>query len=410
MTPAVVVTGMGVRCHNVRSLRGLWERVLSAKSGLKSDAPFDTAKFRCNLNVITDPDTARADLAADWPAIAARLPERCPRGMIFGASAAAEALTQADLTGCGDIALSIGTTSGSDFDGFSSANSDGRPYEGPLRYARPHGTLEGLAEIFGLSGPQAQISNACASSVGAIVHAIAMLRSGRARQVLAGGVDHAREADYAGFNALRAMSGTAIRAMDKDRDGMIIGDGAALLLLEFEDSARVRGAGILGRIEGFGLASDAFHATRPRPEGLAAAVRGALDMAVWDPTGPDYVNCHGTGTPANDVTEAAALRKSLGGRAMPAMSSTKTVTGHLLGTAAAIEAILTILILRNGIAPRMPHSKVKDDAIDFPVAIGRTISLPKGGRALSTTLGFGGSSACLALSGGFEGTPERTAQ
>lgn len=399
MTPdmTLVITGFGAACHLSPDTGALWARLVARHAGLKPEAPFDTAAFRARNNTITDPATVRATLAARAPELAARLPEDPPRGLVYGLAAATEALTMAGLAPGGaalpdGIGLSLGTTSGSDFDRFAA----GAPGIDPA-LASPDGVITALAAALGLNGPRAQISNACTSSAAAIVQGAAMILSGRAETVLVGGADHARPADFAGFNALRAMSPQACRAFDRDRDGMIIGDGAAILVLERAKTAARRGARVLARLEGFGLASDAHHATRPRPEGLAQAIRAALAMAARRPEDYGYVNCHGTGTPANDITEAEAITAVFGtGPGAPVLSSTKTVTGHLLGSAAALEAVITLLILRAGLIPEMAHSVTPDPDIALPLALGR--SHPLGARcALSTTLGFGGSNACLAF-------------
>lgn len=393
MSRSIVITGFGAACHATPDTAALWHRLLARRAGLKPEAPFDTKGFRCRNNTITDPQTARRTLASRAPQLEARLAETPPPALVHGLLAAQEAMAMAGLAAgdTGQIGLALGTTSGSQFDAFC-AGETANP-----AFACPDSVLRALARTLGIGGPQAQISNACTSSAAAIVHGIGMILSGRAETVLAGGADHARAADFAGFNALRAMSPSACRAFDQNRDGMIVGDGAALLVLETETAAARRGARVLARLEGFGLASDAHHATRPRPEGLVQAIRAALAMAARAPAEIGYVNCHGTGTPANDITEATALEQVFGpGPQAPALSSTKTVTGHLLGSAAALEAVITVLILRAGLVPQMAHSEIPDPGIALPLALGR--SLPLTARcALSTTLGFGGSNACLAF-------------
>lgn len=400
MNPAIVITGIGAACHQALDTAELWDRLAAAEPGWKVDAPFDTASFRCRLNAITDPAEARAALKVRAPWLAAQLPAGAARSLPFGLLAGIEALTMAgidpDLIPVGMV---IGTTSGNDMDGFAAdddADSDAAAIDSVLAQT---------ARLLGASGPRAQISNACTSGAVAIIHAAGMLMAGRARAVLAGGIDHARAADFAGFNAIRAMSPTALCAFDRDRDGMMIGDGAAFLLMEREGDALRRGAHILARLDGFGLTCDAFHATRPQPQGMTRAVRAALAMSSANGDAEKikaevgYVNCHGTGTPANDATEAEALAAVFEDAATrPVLSSTKTTTGHLLGTAAAIEAVITVLIMNKGLVPRMAGSTEPDPAVAFPMAMGRDVQLRPGSRALSTTLGFGGINACLSFS------------
>jgi len=392
MNTRICITGIGAACHRAFGIDALWQRLLDRVAGLKQDAPFPVDHFRCKWNTICDPVDARRKLTARNPEMAELLPEEAPAGLVYGLIAAVEAI---ELAGLGQdsqrrFGLVLGTTSGGLFDRFSA----GETVDPTL--SAPHSILSILARILRLSGPVAQISNACTSSAAAITHAAGMIIQGRAEIVLCGGADHARAADFAGFNALRAMSSTSCKPFDVDRDGMIIGDGAAILVLESEASALHRGANILAVLDGFGLSSDAFHSTRPRPEGLARAVRSALKMAGKGLDDIGYVNCHGTGTPHNDKTEIAALGHVFSGIDRPVISSTKSTTGHLLGSAAALEAVIVILALSKGLVPQMAHTRHTDPEIgfDFPVGSHRHL---KGQRALSTTLGFGGSNACLAF-------------
>lgn len=388
----IVVTGIGAACLNAPDTPTLWQRLLDRDAGLKEGAHFDTAPFRCRRNTMADTARIRAVLTRRRPDIAQALPDQSSRALIHGLAAATEALAMTKaLPRAMRVGLSIGTTSGSDFDRFCAGDSPGMD----PALAMPHAVLFAMADSLSLTGPVSQISNACTSGAAAIVQGVGMLRAGRADAVLAGGVDQARPADFAGFNALRAMSPRDCRAFDAHRDGMIIGDGAALLLLETERSARARGANVLARLDGFGLTSDAYHSTRPQPEGLQRAIRQALAMSGSEAGAVGYVNCHGTGTPANDVVEAEAIAQVFDQPDdAPVISSTKTVTGHLLGTAAAIEAVITILALRHGLVPPMAHSDTPDPAIALPMALGRAVPLDRR-SALSTTLGFGGSNACL---------------
>lgn len=402
----IVITGIGVACLNTIDTKALWQRLLDRDHGLKEDAHFDTAPFRCRRNTITDTATIEAELLRRRPDLSGVLADKPPRALVHGLTAATEALTMAGLpisaadmvTERPRIGLSIGTTSGSEFDRFCAAAEEGSDSSINPAMAAPHAVARSLAMTLGLDEPVSQISNACTSSAAAIIHGIGMLISGRVDAVLTGGVDQVRPADFAGFNALRAMSPRACRAFDRDRDGMIIGDGAALLLLESETAARKRGAPILAILDGYGLTSDAFHATKPRPEGLQRAIQQCLAMSDQPRERIGYVNCHGTGTPINDVIEAQAIASVFDDQTtVPVISSTKTVTGHLLGTAAALEAVITILILRHGLVPQMAHSEIPDPAITLPLALGRSVAIQKR-SALSTTLGFGGSNACLMFS------------
>lgn len=394
------ITGLGAHCRAGPDVPALWRRLVAQESSLRQDAPFAVSDFRCRANAISDPREALAELRRRHPDLAAALSPSAPQSLCAGLLAAQEALACAGLDGAAAeaLALVIGTTSGSAFDAFQ----EERVPSEDAADACPHANLAAIARALRLTGPTAQISNACTSSAAAIVHAAGMILSGRVDAALCGGVDHARRADFAGFNALRAMSGDCCRAFDVDRDGMIIGDGGAFLVIEELSHALARGARPLACLDGFGLSADGFHATRARPEGLSRAVAEAFRMARAaagaTPDAIAYVNCHGTGTPANDVTEARALEPHFPEGSRPVLSSTKTATGHLLGTAAALEAVITILVMRHAFVPAMPNSRVADPEIAFPLALGRAVHLEDGACALSTTLGFGGSNACLAFS------------
>lgn len=391
MSERIAITGIGAVTHSAYGVDEVWNRLMGRLANLKADAPFDMDGMRSVQNTIVDPNWSRHFLSRRFPVTEFALPKDTSAGTVHGAGAAAEALAMAGLDtagAAGFIGLVLGTTSGGNFDAF--VDGDTHNIEASVQ----HASLTTLATIFGISGPIAQISNACTSSAAAIIHAVGMLRQGRVERVLVGGADHARRADFAGFNALRAMSSTKCRAFDKDRDGMIIGDGAAMLVIETEASAKRRCAKVLAWIDGFGLSSDGEHPTRPSPDGLSRAISYALHSDAVERNQISYVNCHGTGTPHNDVTEAKALSEHFASDARPLLSSTKTTTGHLLGTAAALEAVITVMVLRQRQTPPMSHTETLDPAIEFPVALDNPHPV-EGDYALSTTLGFGGANACL---------------
>ena len=253
-----------------------------------------------------------------------------------------------------------------------------------------------LCNAFDFCGPITTISNACASGANAIGHAFEMLRNGRAEKVLSGGYDALCQLTFAGFDSLQALSPTPCRPFDAQRDGLTLGEGAAVLTLETFSHAQKRGAEILGEIIGYGAATDTHHLTQPHPEGNAAfaAMTAACDCANISPEQVDYVNAHGTATPHNDATESAAINRWAGARAktLP-VSSTKSGIGHLLGAAGAVEAVVCLMALRGQfLPPQLSPGKI-DPACHFHIV--REPMDKKIEIALSNSFGFGGANASL---------------
>jgi 3-oxoacyl-[acyl-carrier-protein] synthase II len=255
-----------------------------------------------------------------------------------------------------------------------------------------------LADAFGFAGPITIIANACASGANAIGAAWELLRRGQAERALTGGYDALSQLVFSGFDSLQALSPTQCRPFDSRRDGLALGEGAAVLTLETLDYARRRGAVILGEIVGYGAATDLHHLTQPHPEGTAAvaSMTEACASAKVNPGQIDYVNAHGTGTVLNDSAEAAAINSWAGARAatLP-VSSTKASIGHLLGAAGAIEALVCLMALREQWLPPMATVQTADPLCKFPV-----VTKPAEGRltyALTNSFGFGGANASLIL-------------
>jgi 3-oxoacyl-[acyl-carrier-protein] synthase II len=255
-----------------------------------------------------------------------------------------------------------------------------------------------MAEAFCFSGPITIIANACASGANAVGHAFELVRSGQAQRVLAGGYDALSHLVFAGFDSLQAVSTTQCRPFDAARDGLGLGEGAAMLCLESMEYAQSRGANILGEIAGYGAAADPHHLTQPDPQGDAAfeAMSAACDSAGITPSQIDYINAHGTGTPLNDSAEALAIRKLSGAecRQMP-VSSTKSSVGHLLGAAGAIEAVVCLMALREGWLPPTTTLRETDPQCVFPLVREPTRAEPD--YVLSNSFGFGGANAALVL-------------
>lgn len=287
----------------------------------------------------------------------------------------------------------MGTTSGGMTLGeeFYRALAAGRPAWAETRRVQaymPHRPAGQAMDALGLRAPLRIVSTACASGTDAIGLACRMIRAGTARRVLAGGYDALAELVFAGFDCLRASTGDKCRPFDAKRDGLALGEGAALLCLEQNPGAALR-------VTGYGSAADTHHLTQPHPSGSGPleAMRRALAMAGADPGSVDYINAHGTGTPLNDASEARAILR-LCPRAP--VSSTKGMTGHALGAAGAIEAVFSALALREGFLPANINFTATEPDLPLDI-VANAIREKKPRRVLSNSFGFGGANASLVL-------------
>lgn len=250
-------------------------------------------------------------------------------------------------------------------------------------------------ETFGISAPCEVIANACASGTNAIGHAFECVRSGRYERVLSGGYDAISELVFVGFDSLQASTPEKCRPFDRDRSGMVLGEGAAILALENLDSAQRRGATILAELIGYGISTDNFHLTQPNPSGIAArrAMEDALASAGISAAAVDYINAHGTATPLNDAAEGKAIRELFGNTAV---SSTKSMMGHSLGAAGAIEAIVCLLALQQQFLPPNINFRAPDEDVDLAIVANESRSAALH-TALSNSFGFGGANASIVM-------------
>ena len=250
-------------------------------------------------------------------------------------------------------------------------------------------------EAFGISAPCQVIANACASGTNAIGHAFECVRSGRYQRVLAGGYDALSELVFVGFDSLQASTPEKCRPFDRDRTGMVLGEGAAVLALENLDAARARGARVLAEIIGYGISTDNFHMTQPDPSGIGPrqAMERALGSANISADVVDYINAHGTATAFNDAAEGKAI-SALFDR-VP-VSSTKSMMGHSLGAAGAIEAIICLLALQHQFLPPNINFHAADEDIDLNVVANEAQSAVLR-TVLSNSFGFGGTNASILM-------------
>ncbi|HEY1583155.1 MAG TPA: beta-ketoacyl-[acyl-carrier-protein] synthase family protein [Chthoniobacterales bacterium] len=259
----------------------------------------------------------------------------------------------------------------------------------------PQKPVADALEAAGLTSPCQVIANACASGTNAIGHAFECIRSGRYDRILTGGYDAISELVFVGFDSLQAATPEKCRPFDVARSGLVLGEGAALLALENLEQAEARGAEILAEITGYGISTDNHHLTQPHPSGIGPrqAMERALQSAGLAPEEIGYVNAHGTATPFNDAAEGKAIAELFG--RVP-VSSTKGMMGHSLGAAGAIEAVFTILAMRDHFLPANINFRVADPALDLNIVANR-IRSAKTSAALSNSFGFGGTNASIVI-------------
>ena len=239
------------------------------------------------------------------------------------------------------------------------------------------------------------IANACASGTNAIGHGFDCIRSGRYERVLTGGYDGLSELVFVGFDSLQASTPERCRPFDRERTGLVLGEGAAILLLENFDSAQARGAKIVAELMGYGISTDNHHLTQPDPSGSGPrqAMEGALQSAKISAVEIDYINAHGTATPFNDAAEGKAIADLFDG---VALSSTKGMMGHSLGAAGAVEAIFCLLALQYQFLPANINFRLPDEDVDLDIVANEARSA-KLGAVLSNSFGFGGTNASIVL-------------
>ena len=401
-THRVVVTGIGVvTAHGV----GKALNAAGFRSGRRALGPitvFDTTGLRVHHG-------GEAPLTADLPACG--LTQR----QLHRLDRAAQLLVLAGLESLADSGwdralreqagvLSLGTSAAGMSLGEAyyrrKASAPGRQRQLAhlAQLYQPSGQARLLADATGLQAGVHIIANACASGSNAIGHAFHLVKQGRVRRAVAGGYDALSHLVFAGFDSLQALSTTLPRPFAADRDGLALGEGAAVLTLERLEDALARGATIWGEIVGYGASTDLHHLTQPHPEGEAAlrSMSAACAEAGWSPGEVDYINAHGTGTPLNDSAEGAAIGRWAGEAVNRVrVSSTKGSVGHLLGGAGAVEAALCLLALREGWVPPNVPVETLDPVCAFELVQTPT-DLPLQ-RVLSNSFGFGGANATLAF-------------
>jgi 3-oxoacyl-[acyl-carrier-protein] synthase II len=404
----VVVTGVGAITPIGNTPAQYWEGLLSGRNGIDYITLFDASSHDCRIAGEVknfDPHEYMDRKEA----------KRMDRFSQFGVSAAKQALLDAKLTINELNAEQIGVMIGSGIGGLKVLEDQQTVYlnRGPDRcspFMIPMmiaNMAAGLTAIhIGAKGPNSCTVTACAAGSNAIGDAFRLIQGGYAQAMICGGTEAAiTPLGVAGFAACKALSfrnddpARACRPFDRDRDGFVMGEGAGILVLEELQHAISRGARIYAEMVGYGMTCDAYHITSPVPggEGAARAIRLALKDAELNPEQVSYINAHGTSTPANDSTETAAMKKALGDHAYKiAVSSTKSMTGHLLGGSGGIEAVATVLAIANDKIPPTINLENPDPECDLDY-VANSSRAQKIEVALSNSFGFGGHNVTLAF-------------
>lgn len=411
----VVVTGMGIVCPLGLGVEHVWRRLINSESGIGAIQAFDTKDLPCKVAGQIpqgSKDEGRLDIS-EW--IPVKDQKKMDRFIHFGIVAAAEAVEDSGWVPETDEERCVtGVMIGSGIGGLQTIYEGSvLVHEGRARRLSPFFIPSALINLvsgqvsirYGFKGPNHSAVTACATGVHAIGDAARLIMLGDADVMVAGGAEAAVcELGIAGFCASRALStgfndqpAKASRPWDKDRDGFVMGEGAGVLVLEEYEHAKRRGAKIYAEVSGYGLSGDAHHITAPaeKHEGALRAMRAALRNGGVAASEIQYVNAHGTSTPMGDDLELEAVEQLFGDHAKNvAMSSTKSATGHLLGAAGAIEAVFSILALRDGVAP--PTLNLDEPSRESPIdRVPHTAQERPIRTALSNSFGFGGTNASV---------------
>ena len=394
----VAVTGLGILCALGNSVAECWTKLVSGETGIFPLTDPGTPPYKFQLgaqardfnpnNHFSEKDLLLIERFAQMAIVAAR-----------------QAVTQSGLTFCGSVAdrtaIITGSSVGGQFAeeaGYYRLYKENNPRVAPLTIPRTmsNAGASAISVEYSITGPVYTISTACASSNHAIGQAFWMVRNGQVLAAIAGGSEAVfAEGLLRAWEAMRVVSAQPCRPFSADRNGLTLGEGAAMLVLENRDHAVARGAKIFGEIIGFGMSSDAHHITQPCVDGPSKAMRWALADAGIAPERVDYINAHGTGTLANDVTETQAIRTVFAERADNILvSSTKSMHGHTLGAAGAIEAAVTLLALHHGVAPPTINFNKPDPSCNLNLVLGQAQAAPLD-IALSNTFAFGGLNATV---------------
>jgi 3-oxoacyl-[acyl-carrier-protein] synthase II len=401
-----VVTGLGIISPIGNTVAEAWERALAGTPGIARISRFDASRLSSQIAG----EVKGFDVT---PYMSAKEARRMDTFIHYGMAAGLQAWRDAALQVTPDNAERVGVNFGSGIGGLPMIESMHAELQanGPRRISPffiPGTIINMIAGLLsietGAKGPNLAMVTACTTSTHCIGEAAKAIRYGEADVMIAGGSEAVvTELAIGGFAAARALStrnddpATASRPWDKERDGFVLGEGAGSVVLEEYEHARARGAKIYCEVAGYGVSADAHHMTAPPEDGDGGfrAMRNALKDASLDASAVDYINAHGTSTPLGDVAETIAIKRLLGSRAPEvAVNSTKSMTGHLLGAAGAVEAVFSILALRDQVSPPTINLRTPDPQCDLDYVPNQARKMPIG-VALSNSFGFGGTNGTL---------------
>ena len=404
----VVVTGLGIVCPIGNSVQQAWDNALAGKSGITRITRFDPSRLSSQIAG----EVKGFDVA---PYMSPKEARRMDLFIHYGVAAGLQAWRDCGLTITPQNAEQVGINFGSGIGGLPLIESMKEELDknGPRRISPffiPGSIINMIAGLLsieiGAKGPNLAMVTACTTSTHCIGEAMKSIRYGEADVMVAGGAEAVvTELSIGGFAAARALStrnddpATASRPWDKERDGFVLGEGAGSVVLEEYEHAKKRGARIYCEIIGYGASADAHHMTAPPDDGDGGfrAMRNAVRDGSIDLSQIDYINAHGTSTPLGDVAETIAVKRLLGERASKvAVNSTKSMTGHLLGAAGAVEAVFTTLALRDQVSPPTINLRTPDPACDLDYVPNAARRMPIR-MALSNSFGFGGTNGTIAL-------------
>ena len=409
----VVITGMGIVCPVGTGIEYAWKNLLDGKSGIRKVTDFDVSDISSQIAGMPVCGTNPGEYNPD-SVIEPREQRKMEKTILYALVAADEAIKDAGLNDYTGDKERIGVSVGSGVGGLSTiSDTDMEMMKNGARFVNPFFVPKSIINMpagyisirYGFGGPNIAMSTACATGAHSVGEGAEIVRRGDADIMICGGSESAVcRLGIAGFAAMRALSTRnddpehASRPWDKDRDGFIVAEGAGILVLEEYEHAIARGAKIYAEVAGFGMSADAHHITAPAPngEGGKRAMLIALEKAGIKPEEVDYVNAHGTSTGLGDLGELIAV-KELFGNGNTCMSSTKSMTGHLLGAAGAVEAVFSALAIRDNIVPPTINLENPIDEVgDFDLVPNKA-KKRKVDVALSNSFGFGGTNASLIL-------------
>ena len=409
----VVITGMGIVSPVGTGVEYAWKNVVAGKSGVRKIDSFEVEDLASQIAGIpqlgTEPGQYNPDVVVE-----PREQRKLDKSIIYGLVAADEAVKDAGLDSFDGDKERIGVSIGSGIGGLNTIYENCvELHTGGPRRVSPFFIPKGIINMtagnvsikYGFKGPNVSVVTACATGAHSIGEGARLIQHGDADVMICGGAEGAvGRIGLAGFSAMRALSTRndeperASRPWDKNRDGFIMAEGAGILVLEEYEHAVARGAKIYAEVAGYGMSGDAYHITAPAPngEGGMRAMESALKDAGLNPSDVDYVNAHGTSTGLGDVGELAAVQTLFAGVPV-SMSSTKSMTGHLLGAAGSVEAIFCVLAIRDGVVPPTINLDDPEDAVGNFDLVPHVAKQRKVDVAISNSFGFGGTNASVVL-------------